>query len=378
MAHFAFLMLPEPGHIFPTLRVARTLENQGHIVSYISIRSFESFFRHHSFHFIPILDNVLPTSGNNGSSSGFIPGMKIFRGIAQYLIETGQTLSDLLLSELHSLEFDVLVCDTFFVRECGRELMCGFRKTIVSLSVTFPYDSLVLSLGVPELILCPLEFDIPAGQRHAEERSQQRVYAEPSCYQGQSRPDFPWSRISTKKDLIYCSFGTQSARYPQAASILATIVETLGDTDGFQLLVVADELTDHVCSHRLAKNVDFVSSAPQMDILPCAKLFITHGGLGSLKESIMNAVPMLVIPFDHDQPGNAARVEYHKLGRYCPPSECAPERLREVALELMRDDEIQVNLNRMGRLFWKIEAQSPAAQFLVQVSANRSRCTTHA
>jgi UDP:flavonoid glycosyltransferase YjiC (YdhE family) len=41
---------------------------------------------------------------------------------------------------------------------------------------------------------------------------------------------------------------------------------------------------------------------------------VTHGGLGSIKECVMHAVPMLVFPLDVDQPGNAARVVHHGLG----------------------------------------------------------------
>jgi UDP:flavonoid glycosyltransferase YjiC (YdhE family) len=58
-----------------------------------------------------------------------------------------------------------------------------------------------------------------------------------------------------------------------------------------------------------------------------SNLFITHGGLGALKETIMYGVPALVIRFDKDQPENAARVAYHRLGYRREAGSSSPEEL---------------------------------------------------
>lgn len=58
------------------------------------------------------------------------------------------------------------------------------------------------------------------------------------------------------------------------------------------------------------------SRVPQLKVLQHADLFVTHGGLGSVKESINYGVPMLVYPLDlqYDQNGNGLKVEHHGLG----------------------------------------------------------------
>ncbi|MEM9824777.1 MAG: nucleotide disphospho-sugar-binding domain-containing protein, partial [Bacteroidota bacterium] len=53
---------------------------------------------------------------------------------------------------------------------------------------------------------------------------------------------------------------------------------------------------------------------PQQFLLRYCSMFITHGGMNSVKESIMEAVPMLVYPIDIDQVGNARKVTYKKMG----------------------------------------------------------------
>ncbi|WP_345271505.1 glycosyltransferase [Nibrella viscosa] len=68
--------------------------------------------------------------------------------------------------------------------------------------------------------------------------------------------------------------------------------------------------------HQQPDHVHFFSRVPQLQVLQQANVFITHGGLGSVKESIYYEVPMLVYPLDphYDQPGNALKVEHHGLG----------------------------------------------------------------
>eukprot|EP00584_Thalassiosira_punctigera_P000320 CAMPEP_0172538666 /NCGR_PEP_ID=MMETSP1067-20121228/10013_1 /TAXON_ID=265564 ORGANISM="Thalassiosira punctigera, Strain Tpunct2005C2" /NCGR_SAMPLE_ID=MMETSP1067 /ASSEMBLY_ACC=CAM_ASM_000444 /LENGTH=439 /DNA_ID=CAMNT_0013324211 /DNA_START=126 /DNA_END=1446 /DNA_ORIENTATION=+ len=55
-----------------------------------------------------------------------------------------------------------------------------------------------------------------------------------------------------------------------------------------------------------------VPVVPQLDVLPLCSAFITHGGMGSVMESIVYNVPMIVIPAMGDQPDNATNVQ--KLG----------------------------------------------------------------
>ena len=47
---------------------------------------------------------------------------------------------------------------------------------------------------------------------------------------------------------------------------------------------------------------------------PKCQLFITHGGLHSLLESLNASVPLIGIPFFGDQQHNIAKVEYFEIG----------------------------------------------------------------
>ena len=53
--------------------------------------------------------------------------------------------------------------------------------------------------------------------------------------------------------------------------------------------------------------VDF---APQLELLDKAAMLITHAGVNTVLEALCRGVPMVALPRNADQPGNAARIEY--------------------------------------------------------------------
>jgi len=62
------------------------------------------------------------------------------------------------------------------------------------------------------------------------------------------------------------------------------------------------------------KNFLPVPVVPQLDILPLCSAFITHGGMGSVMESIVYDVPMIVAPGFGDQIENADSVQRTGMG----------------------------------------------------------------
>jgi UDP:flavonoid glycosyltransferase YjiC (YdhE family) len=52
-----------------------------------------------------------------------------------------------------------------------------------------------------------------------------------------------------------------------------------------------------------------VDAAPHAALFPRASLVVHQGGAGTLHHALRSGRPMLVVPFAHDQPDNAYRVE---------------------------------------------------------------------
>ena len=62
-----------------------------------------------------------------------------------------------------------------------------------------------------------------------------------------------------------------------------------------------------------------VDHAPHASLMPRASVNVHQGGVGTLQQALRAARPMLVVPFAHDQPDNAYRVERLGVARTLSP-----------------------------------------------------------
>ncbi|GAB3640258.1 glycosyltransferase [Spirosoma arcticum] len=178
--------------------------------------------------------------------------------------------------------------------------------------------------NVPELLLLPLEFEFSPTVR------KEYQYYLGLC-QRENRIDTElditfennWQQILDEKQqgkrVIYCSFGTFfEVASPHLVDFLNKLLESLQAIPNTFLICSVNKyvIKTILFNNRAFDNVMFFSRVPQLKVLEIADLFITHGGLGGIKESIHYKVPMLVYPLDpyYDQSGNALKVEHHGIG----------------------------------------------------------------
>ena len=82
------------------------------------------------------------------------------------------------------------------------------------------------------------------------------------------------------------------------------------------LVIAAKGIPKDVATLAANDSVYIFDFVPQLQVLMYADVFITHGGLNSIREAVHAEVPMLLYPIhsEYDPIGNAARIAYHKLG----------------------------------------------------------------
>ena len=161
---------------------------------------------------------------------------------------------------------------------------------------------------------------------------------------GVVRPEvtFPWSRLDGRP-LIYAALGTLVPR----AETFRTIAEACAGL-GVQLVlslgggaVKPEELT------ALPDNPIVVRYAPQVDLIKRSALVITHAGLNTTLESLSYGVPMVAIPFTHDQPGVAARIVWHGAGELISPKRLSVRRLRGAVLQVLSKPSYRKSAQRL-------------------------------
>lgn len=92
---------------------------------------------------------------------------------------------------------------------------------------------------------------------------------------------------------------------------------------------------------------------PQHDILahPKIVLFITHGGLFSLQESIYNGIPLYIIPFFNDQFKNAERSTREGYGLTRNLHELTAETLNSTITELIYNRKYRQRAQEVAEIF---------------------------
>jgi len=99
---------------------------------------------------------------------------------------------------------------------------------------------------------------------------------------------------------------------------------------------------------------------------------ITHGGLGSIKECIFNGVPMLVFPLFSDQPDNAQRIVYHRLGLTGDFATISAPQIKALVQQIEGDSTFRSNVARMQKIFAESERSEPSVKRIEDATSVRS------
>jgi len=171
-----------------------------------------------------------------------------------------------------------------------------------------------------------------------------RQHLEASCYHtgpfhdrsGRWKTDFPWDKLDGRP-LVYVSLGTVQNGTPAA---FAQIAAACGKLDVQMVLSTGGRLPPEAIGP-VASNHLVVYFAPQVELLSRATVAVTHGGLNSTLEALMQGVPLLALPITDDQPGVAARIAWTGVGLVAWPYERTARDLREKIRMLLSESRYQ-------------------------------------
>ena len=99
------------------------------------------------------------------------------------------------------------------------------------------------------------------------------------------------------------------------------------------------------------ENFELHEFARQLEILPQASLFITHGGMNSVSEALWHYVPLLVLPQHGDQHLVAARVTELGAGLMLRAPDIEPRNLRAMADRVLSEPAYRAGARKIGDSF---------------------------
>lgn len=175
-------------------------------------------------------------------------------------------------------------------------------------------------------------------QPYEEEFPEARyLFLGPSMYE-RREPEFDFKKGS--RPVIYISLGTIVRG---ASGFFRKCIEAFRDED-VDVIISAGVKFDVRKLKDVPENIHIYPSVPQVEVLHMADVFVTHGGMNSISESLAAEVPMVVIPFASDQPVNADSVERLGAGRRLEYAAVTADSLKQAVLSVMKDEEIRNNL----------------------------------
>jgi len=384
----AFICLPEPGHVNATLRLCFELEELGHDVRYVS--SSEQTVN-------VFLDRglkvVRPQFSKDAAGNplvtapigleGFEPDVALIDAVypEATILAWRQGMSVLRLSTTFSTRYnpslppvsstlcptedpkDAAAFEQAWACEYDQNVRGPWLTGIVELAAELGFprqyvddrSALGITCRVPELVLAPreLEFAHPAQADQA--------FAGPCVHL--ERRETGGGSIAYPNDgepLIYCAFGTQHSRYSDAREWLDLVLGAARQCEELHFVISADPA---LCGE-LTPNVRVFPFVPQLEVLRRARLMLSHGGLNSVKEALCCGVPLCILPFDMDQPGNAARISHHGYGYGVPWKDTSREALAEILRRAVRDVAMRERTQALGaRLRAALEERHAARAF---------------
>ena len=158
--------------------------------------------------------------------------------------------------------------------------------------------------------------------------------------------DFPIERLQSAKNVLYISFGTIFGDY--AKDIYQKMFDAFGNSD--YLVVMA---AHRVGLENLTIPDNFIVKdyIPQNEVLKYADVAITHNGLNSMNDLILNEVPFVSLPIGSDQPALADRLVELNAGIRLDYQHVDSDELKDAVEKVQVEPEYLNNLKAIKQSF---------------------------
>ena len=204
---------------------------------------------------------------------------------------------------------------------------------------------------IPEVYLAPKELDFFSNSKRSN-----IYFLGPMVATDRYEAKFDWSQIDRCKPVVFCSLGTSAHYYNQRVPLFfKRLIAVFRKFKDLELVLSVGKFIEFESLGDIPDNVHIYKDVPQLTVLKHSSLMISHGGLNSVKEAIINGVPLLVYPLNPhvDQNGNAARVVYHGLGKRGSINKDKEEKIAADIRNVLFGDFYKTNTHKMRNSFVK-------------------------
>lgn len=179
---------------------------------------------------------------------------------------------------------------------------------------------------------------------------------------------FPWGEAS-QQAVVYVSLGTIFNAEP---AFYRNCFEAFRRED-VRVIMSIGETVSEASLGPAPPNFIVQAHVPQLEVLGRASVFVTHGGMNSVSESLYNGVPVVVIPQMSEQQIVGRRVEQLGAGLCLAKGEVTGEKLRESVGRLLAEDRFRQQAAVVRQSFQSAGGVSRAADTILAFTRQPGR-----
>jgi MGT family glycosyltransferase len=174
----------------------------------------------------------------------------------------------------------------------------------------------------------------------------------------------PWSADDTRP-LVLVGF---SSTFQNQLALLERVAEAFRGLPVRGLLTTGPALAGQaICA---PENVVVTASVPHAEVIPHARVVVSHCGHGTALKALSNGVPLLCMPMGRDQGDNAARIVWHGAGVRLKPSASTPA-IRRALQRLIADNRYRDNARALAERIRNESSGDRAVEELEGLAARR-------
>jgi MGT family glycosyltransferase len=140
--------------------------------------------------------------------------------------------------------------------------------------------------------------------------------------------------VKGESPVVYVSLGTL---FNADATFFRNCFEAFKDMDVRVIMSIGSNVPEASLG-QAPQNFSVQAYVPQLDVLQRASVFVTHGGMNSVSESLYYGVPLLVVPQMSEQEVVGRRVEELGAGLYLAKAKVTAATLRESVEQVLAEE----------------------------------------
>ncbi len=114
----------------------------------------------------------------------------------------------------------------------------------------------------------------------------------------------------------------------------------------------------------IPENVTLAGFMPHTPVLERSSIVISHAGHGLVSKALFHGVPMVLLPWDRDQPGVAARAKRMGVAQVVPRPDVSPDTVGQAVSAVVSEPEYRETSTRVSERLMKTDAVDTACRLV--------------